>query len=588
MKKFFNLLRDNIVIHLCMLTIVIVAAFAWKTLATSPYPTPQATYANVEKNPEYKEIIQFDAGNFDWQPYNYPEPPTVKSNTVYLSWQIPATAPLFVNHILFTTTNQDAYVYLDNDLIYVHGSWDQLNGSRGRTLHFIHVAEGLSGKRLTIMLHSGYANWLGSLDYFFIGSESSLMRKIALSDAIYISSLSIALALIVFLIMDLVWRGLQGQRQAQLHLIGFLLSFILWTTGTTSFFSRLLGFPEFWWELHLIMLYIMPMSFARIVQEIVADEHKETIRTTIVVYALLFIVATITEVCGFDGYMNLLYIFYPILFISCLILVFALLRSDWKKHPACPYGLVTMVSLTFFVGVDALHWEYHLLASMLSTTIFSIYAIIPFVFFLIRQQMQKDAYLAQQNETLARELQESQNEASRDFLTGAFNRQQLADGLAKYSALANTRGFTFSFAIFDVDHFKSVNDTRGHLGGDHILKQIADIVRSKIDRRHIFIRYGGDEFILLALHHDLTQMVTFCEDLRKALEVGLDGVTMSFGISTWHGTGDHKAKLMERADRALYVSKEKGRNSVSGEDEVSDDDAPVTTTTPVDPPSEER
>ena len=66
-------------------------------------------------------------------------------------------------------------------------------------------------------------------------------------------------------------------------------------------------------------------------------------------------------------------------------------------------------------------------------------------------------------------------------------------------------------------------------------------------------------------------MVAFCEELRKALEQTLDGVTMSFGVSTWHGTGDHMAQLMERADRALYRSKEKGRNAVSGEDECPDE-----------------
>ena len=64
---------------------------------------------------------------------------------------------------------------------------------------------------------------------------------------------------------------------------------------------------------------------------------------------------------------------------------------------------------------------------------------------------------------------------------------------------------------------------------------------------------------------------------------------MSFGVSTWHGTGDHMAPLMERADRALYISKEKGRNSVSGEDEVpADTNVPTTTRTPVDPPPAEH
>ena len=569
MKKFVQLIWGNCITILCVTAIAALAVLSWRALDAFPYTPPQAAYAIVDGNPSYKDIIGFKPENFDWQPYDYPVPPAMPpgTKTIYLTWEIPDTTPLFVNHLLFTTTNQDAYVYLDDELIYIHGSWTDLTDSRGRTLHFIHVDEGLSGKRLTIMLHSGYANWLGSLDYFYIGGENALIRKIGLADAIYTASLSIALSLIVFLIMDLVWRGIRRRRMIQLYLISFLVSFILWTSGTSSFFPRTFGAPEFWWELHLIMLYIMPLTFAKITQEITSPKYTLVIHRIAVAYILLFVVATISEISGFDGYMNLLFLFYPILSISCLILAYTLLRSDWKKYPACRYGLVAMISLTAFVGFDALHWEYHLFASMLSTTIFSIYSTIPFVFFLIRAQMQTDALLARQNEVLTRELQVSQDEASRDFLTGAYNRHQLSDGIAKFSALANTRGFGFSFAIFDVDHFKTVNDTRGHLEGDRILRQIAATVRTRIDRRHIFIRYGGDEFVLLALHHNLKEMVTFCDSLRQTLAETLDGVTLSFGVSTWHGADDNMTALMERADRALYLSKEKGRNAVSGENE---------------------
>ena len=569
MATFFQKIRENFITLLCVIFIAALAGLSWQSLSTSPYSNLQPKYAVTEGNPDYKDIIGFDPDRFDWQPYDYPALPPIPqgTKTVYLTWEIPETIPLFVNHILFATANQDAYVYLGNELIYMHGNWDDLTDTHGRTLHFLHINESLAGKQLTIMLHTGYANWLGSIDYFFIDSERSLIRKISLTDAIYIASLSIALSLIVFLVMDLVWRGIDRRRTMQLYLIAFLVSFILWTTGTSSFFSRMLSMPALWWEIHLMMLYIMPITFAKVIQEIVAPAYTKHIQNAIIIYMVVFVTAAITEILGLDGYMNLLYLFYPILLVSCLVLIHTLLRSDWQQYPACRYGSVAMISLTIFVGIDALHFEYHRLAGILSMTIFSIYAVIPFVFFLIREQMLTDARLAQQNETLSKELQESQDEAVRDFLTGAYNRHQLEDGIANYSALANERGFAFSFAIFDVDHFKSVNDTRGHLGGDKVLRQIADTIHARIDRRHIFIRYGGDEFILLALHHDLAQMVAFCEELRKTLEATLGGVTLSFGVSTWHGADDRMSALMERADRALYLSKEKGRNAVSGEDE---------------------
>ena len=569
MATFFQKIRENFITLLCVIFIAALAGLSWQSLSTSPYSNLQPKYAVTEGNPDYKDIIGFDPDRFDWQPYDYPALPPIPqgTKTVYLTWEIPETIPLFVNHILFATANQDAYVYLGNELIYMHGNWDDLTDTHGRTLHFLHINESLAGKQLTIMLHTGYANWLGSIDYFFIDSERSLIRKISLTDAIYIASLSIALSLIVFLVMDLVWRGIDRRRTMQFYLIAFLVSFILWTTGISSFFSRMLGMPALWWEIHLMMLYIMPITFAKVIQEIVAPAYTKHIQNAIIIYMAVFVTAAITEILGLDGYMNLLYLFYPILLVSCFVLIHTLLRSDWQQYPACRYGSVAMISLTIFVGIDALHFEYHRLAGILSMTIFSIYAVIPFVFFLIREQMLTDARLAQQNETLSKELQESQDEAVRDFLTGAYNRHQLEDGIANYSALANERGFAFSFAIFDVDHFKSVNDTRGHLGGDKVLRQIADTIHARIDRRHIFIRYGGDEFILLALHHDLAQMVAFCEELRKTLEATLGGVTLSFGVSTWHGADDRMSALMERADRALYLSKEKGRNAVSGEDE---------------------
>ena len=569
MATFFQKIRENFITLLCVIFIAALAGLSWQSLSTSPYSNLQPKYAVTEGNPDYKDIIGFDPDRFDWQPYDYPALPPIPqgTKTVYLTWEIPETIPLFVNHILFTTTNQDAYVYLGNELIYMHGNWDDLTDTHGRTLHFLHINESLAGKQLTIMLHTGYANWLGSIDYFFIDSERSLIRKVSLTDAIYVASLSIALSLIVFLVMDLIWRGIDRRRTMQLYLIAFLVSFILWTTGTSSFFSRMLGMPALWWEIHLMMLYIMPITFAKVIQEIVAPTYTKHIQNAIIIYMVVFVTAAITEILGLDGYMNLLYLFYPILLTSCLVLIYTLFRSSWTQYPACRYGMVAMISLTIFVGIDALHFEYHRLAGILSMTIFSIYAVIPFVFFLIREQMLTDARLAQQNETLSKELQESQDEAVRDFLTGAYNRHQLEDGIANYSALANERGFAFSFAIFDVDHFKSVNDTRGHLGGDKVLRQIADTIHARIDRRHIFIRYGGDEFILLALHHDLAQMVAFCEELRKTLEATLGGVTLSFGVSTWHGADDRMSALMERADRALYLSKEKGRNAVSGEDE---------------------
>ena len=570
MEKIVQAIWSNRITLLCVIVIAALAGLSWQTLSSSPYSSIRPTYAVIHGSPEYKDIIGFHPDLFDWQPYDYPAPPPMPRNTttVYLSWQIPFAARFSNDHVLFATTNQNVYVYVDDELVYMHGDWNDLTGARGRALHYIHLDQNIAGKRLTILLNSGYPNWLGSIDYFMLGASETFLRSLSLSDAIYISSLSVTIALIVFLTMDLVWRGAkEHRRRIQLYIIGYLASFFLWTTGTSSFFPRIYGIPGVWWEIHLAMLYVIPLFCIRITQEIVSPRYIKRIKTTMQVFALIFAVAVITEAAGLDGFMSLLYLYYPLLLIGTLLLIYTLVRSSWSHHPACRYGTFAMTAIVLFGTIDALHWQYHLLSVMLSTNVFSIFAAVPFIFHIIRVQMQQDAQLAQQNEDLVRELEETQNEAQRDFLTGCYNRHQLGGGFAKFSALAYERGFKFSFAIFDVDHFKSVNDTKGHLAGDQLLKQIADTIHEELDRRHLFIRYGGDEFILLGLHYDLDAMVAFCDHLRSILEESLDGVTLSFGVSTWHGKQDRLRGLIDRADRALYLSKQKGRNTVSSENE---------------------
>ena len=570
MNRVLKFLRGNWITLISISLLTAAAAFAWQSLDASLDPEIKAEYAVIEGNPSYKDIVGFRADRFDWQPYDYPIPPRMPrgTTTVYVSFQIPLSARFVGDHILFTTTNQDAYVYLDNDLVYMHGDWDQLTDTRGRAFHYVHLDENLAGKRVTIMLHSGYPNWIGSIDYLRFGSERALIRKLSAADAIYIASLSVAFSMIALLIMGLIWRDTHIRRPMYLYLIAFLASFILWTTGTSSFFPRVFGLAHIWWETHLIMLYVMPLTIVRIIREIVSPRFIRRVQHAWNVFALIFIIATIAEVAGFEGYMNLLFLYYPVLLVGCTVLIYALIRSSWTHHPACRYGTFAMISFVVFGGIDALHWEYHRTAVTLSTTVFSVYTTLPFIFYLMREQMLRDAALARENAVLSKELEITQDEAQHDALTGCYNRHYLKEGFENFSALANERGFRFSFAIFDVDHFKTVNDTKGHLAGDRILKQIADTVHAAIDRRHIFIRYGGDEFILLALHYDLAAMTAFCEELRERLVQALDGVTMSFGVSTWHGGKDRLRALIDRADRALYLSKEKGRNTVSSEDET--------------------
>jgi diguanylate cyclase (GGDEF)-like protein len=122
-----------------------------------------------------------------------------------------------------------------------------------------------------------------------------------------------------------------------------------------------------------------------------------------------------------------------------------------------------------------------------------------------------------------------------------------------------------SLILFDIDHFKSVNDTYGHSAGDNVLKRLAKRVQANIRETDIFARWGGEEFVILAPGLFIMEAVQFAEKLRRNIEE-LDftkpqKITLSFGVAAFK-KGDSSTILINRADEALYRAKENGRNQV--------------------------
>jgi len=163
-----------------------------------------------------------------------------------------------------------------------------------------------------------------------------------------------------------------------------------------------------------------------------------------------------------------------------------------------------------------------------------------------------------------------QAQASLDPLTGLYNRGHVSV-LAEDYGSALRRGLPVSIILADVDHFKEVNDTFGHLAGDRALIEIARLLRENARASDTPCRYGGDEFLVVLEGMPTDQVIASAERIRKA--VSAHGVkhhsltiplTVSIGVATAEpGSGVSLAYLIERADRALYRSKHAGRNCVT-------------------------
>ncbi|MDD3168718.1 MAG: sensor domain-containing diguanylate cyclase [Eubacteriales bacterium] len=159
--------------------------------------------------------------------------------------------------------------------------------------------------------------------------------------------------------------------------------------------------------------------------------------------------------------------------------------------------------------------------------------------------------------------------ASYDPLTGLMNRGAILDKLDKYIALSGTTGEPVSVIIFDIDHFKKVNDTFGHAAGDLVLREIAGRLRLFTCMVDHFGRYGGEEFILVMYPGSEEQALVTAESLRTMIashpfSTGTTGdnyieVTISLGTATLHETKSGE-ELSKNADEALYRSKKNGRN----------------------------
>lgn len=185
--------------------------------------------------------------------------------------------------------------------------------------------------------------------------------------------------------------------------------------------------------------------------------------------------------------------------------------------------------------------------------------------------------LAIKVEERTKELQEAnlklQELSITDSLTQLPNRRHLENHLQNVWELAKRNSVAITIVMFDIDHFKKVNDTYGHIVGDFVLKDIAQLVKSSIKRSSDFIaRYGGEEFIIVLYDTDSKGAEELCAAIQKNLKavdgfeyrgVKLKPVTMSFGIGSVvpHDMSPYQ-NLINLADMALYQAKHSGRNRI--------------------------
>ncbi|MFP4130845.1 MAG: diguanylate cyclase [Thiohalospira sp.] len=157
------------------------------------------------------------------------------------------------------------------------------------------------------------------------------------------------------------------------------------------------------------------------------------------------------------------------------------------------------------------------------------------------------------------------HEASHDALTGLFNRSHVERAALHAAQEVDRYGGELGGLLFDLDHFKQVNDHHGHAAGDKVLRRLAALLQERLREADIVGRWGGEEFLAVLPHTDAEGTRRVAEDLRRALEAeampAIGTVTMSLGCSTYQ-PGEGTDLFIKRLDDALYAAKNAGRNRV--------------------------
>ncbi|MCA9835726.1 MAG: GGDEF domain-containing protein [Trueperaceae bacterium] len=243
------------------------------------------------------------------------------------------------------------------------------------------------------------------------------------------------------------------------------------------------------------------------------------------------------------------------------------------------FGILSIRALLLFVSLTTFgygYWLWTFNAHQLINTESSIYLMtLAYAFvlhFRFKQNMVQQIKHAKVLEQRSLELEQLHKKYERlsqmDELTDVYNRRYFIQEAERYIALAKRHHLSFSILLFDLDHFKRVNDSKGHLVGDVVLREVARRVKQTLRETDVCARYGGEEFVLLLPFTGLEQALIVSERLRKLISEtpisygqGELWVSSSFGLAV----SQEKCTLetmLQRADKALYQAKDRGRNRV--------------------------
>lgn len=193
-------------------------------------------------------------------------------------------------------------------------------------------------------------------------------------------------------------------------------------------------------------------------------------------------------------------------------------------------------------------------------TLFGMFILARFVNNAYEDERMRNTYLMRELEGKSTEFKE---QSIRDSLTGVYNRRYLTEASEQILKWSQKDGKNVCFIMLDIDHFKDINDSFGHVVGDEILIKVAHTVQDQLRKSDVFARYGGEEFMVVLYPEELDNAIAVAERIRTkiALLVLPDGVSVTVSLGVIEAKpGESLDNIYQEVDRQLYSAKNKGRN----------------------------
>jgi len=536
--------------------------------------------------PKNLQSGQWDFDGSDWQPNASPSaiPGRQNENIVWLKVKLPSKS-WYNPHLFMSSVDLTLQIFLANKQIYQFGEFDGAGNSHfeGWPWHIVRLPADYSQHTLYFRIFSDYSD-IGLSGDVIIGERFELLSDVYQRG---FTGLLFILVLVVVGIISTIMGAIKKDAYVAIStgLLSFDLALMMFAENELS---QLVLFDPLSWRYIAAASYFLIPAFLAIVMRS-WDKTTSTISGWVLVVSIIF-VASVALLSAFGSF-NFVYA-YPYFDLMFIVLVLSLMVSCFRKVPKLglrglfmAFGILALF-VSLMLDMMSAHGLIDWIGRMGQWGLI-VFALTSLSIYLLQDwQQQKDLnaltmHLEAEVEARTQELRASQKDleklAREDFLTSLLNRRAFSEQAVTDVAGAIREQSPLSLMLFDIDHFKDINDTYGHGIGDLVLKAIAAATRETCRESDLICRYGGEEFVLLLHATDSQQAQKLAARLRQAIndiEVRSSKdevitVSASFGLiylENFNTVKEPARQLLERllcaADQVMYEVKTSGRDGI--------------------------